>query len=58
MTDEKMSGGTSQASITKETQVLPEHQVRPISGIRQTAKRKNLRDVISAVTGLILGFLL
>ena len=53
-----MDGNVSQVSITNETGMLTGHSARLIGGNKPTAKKITVKDIASAVTGLILGFLL
>ena len=56
MTDEKLEEKNSQTAVKKEAQ--SESRVRPISGIKPTAKKKPFRGAASSLMGFVLGFLL
>ena len=58
MTDEKLEEKNSQAAVEKDVQAQSKSRIRPISGIKPTAKKKPLRGAVSSLMGFVLGFLL
>ena len=58
MTDEKLEGKREHVSVVKETKISTEQQIRPIRGVKPTAKKKTLSELASPVLGFVLGFLL
>ena len=52
-----MERKSEQVSVLSETRALTEPQIRPISGIKPSAKKRTFYDLASPVMGFVLGFL-